>query len=76
LARQYELKNVPPFLPHQQELHLLITGPTTGVIETSIEEIRVDEVPVDEAKKGEHFSIRIDEPIRASDKIYKIVSNE
>ena len=55
---------------------LLITGPTTGVIETSIEEIRVDEKSVEEAKKGEHFSIRIDEQIRASDKIYKIVSTE
>lgn len=55
---------------------LLITGPTTGVIETSIEEMRVDEKSVDEAKKGEHFSIRIDEQIRASDKIYKIVSAE
>jgi len=53
---------------------LLITGPTTGVIETAIEEIRVDEKPVEEVKKGEHFSIRIDEQIRASDKIYKIVS--
>ena len=56
--------------------NILITGPTTGVVETSIEEIRVDEKAVDEAKKGEHFSIRIDEPIRASDKLYKIVSAE
>ena len=55
---------------------LLITGPTTGVIETSIEELRVDEKSVEEAKKGEHFSIRVDEQIRASDKIYKIVSAE
>jgi putative protease len=53
---------------------LLITGPTTGAIETSVDEIRVDEKPVEEALKGDHFSIRIDEPIRASDKIYKIVS--
>jgi len=55
---------------------LLITGPTTGVIETSINELRVDERSVDEAHKGEHFSILVDEPIRASDKIYKIVSSE
>lgn len=52
---------------------VLITGPTTGVIETSIEELRVDDKIVDEAKRGEHISIRVDEPIRASDKIYKIV---
>ena len=55
---------------------VLITGPTTGVIETSIEELRVDDKVVEEAKKGEHISIRVDEPIRASDKIYKIVSSQ
>ncbi len=56
---------------------ILITGPTTGVIETSVEEIRVDDIIVEEVQKGEHFSIRIDDPIRASDKLYKVVgSNE
>ena len=55
--------------------NILITGPTTGVIEASIDEIRVDEKSVDEVKKGEHFSIRIDEQIRASDKLYKIVNS-
>ncbi len=54
---------------------VLITGPTTGVIETTIDEVRVDENSVEEVNKGEHFSIRIDEPIRASDKIYKIIEN-
>jgi len=54
---------------------ILITGPTTGVIETTIDELRVDDKPVDKAQKGEHISIRVDEPIRASDKIYKIVSS-
>lgn len=53
---------------------ILITGPTTGIIETSIDEIRVDEKSVDEAKKGEYFSIQVDETIRASDKLYKVVS--
>lgn len=55
---------------------ILITGPTTGVIETLIDEIRVDDKPVEEAQKGQHFSIRVDEPIRPSDKLYKVVSNE
>ena len=54
---------------------ILITGPTTGVIETSVDEIRVEDKPVEEAKKGEHFSIKIDEPIRASDKLYKVVAS-
>lgn len=55
--------------------NILITGPTTGVIETSIDEIRVDEKNVDEVNKGEHFSIKINEQIRASDKLYKIVNS-
>ena len=54
---------------------VLITGPTTGVIETTIDELRVNEMVVSEAKKGEHISIKVDEQIRASDKIYKIVSS-
>ena len=53
---------------------ILITGPTTGIIETSINEIRVAEKSVEEAKKGEYFSIQVDEMIRASDKLYKVVS--
>ena len=55
--------------------NILITGSTTGVIEASIDEIRVDEKNVDEVNKGEHFSIKIDEQIRASDKLYKIVNS-
>ncbi|PID58187.1 MAG: collagenase-like protease [Ignavibacteriae bacterium] len=52
---------------------ILITGPTTGVLETFAEEIRVDDKPVEEVNKGEHFSIRIEKTIRPSDKIYKVV---
>jgi putative protease len=55
---------------------VLITGPTTGVIETFVNELRVDDNVVEEAKKGENISIRVHEPIRASDKIYKIVTSE
>jgi putative protease len=54
---------------------ILITGPTTGVIETSVDEIRVDDKKVEEAQKGDYFSIRIDEIIRPSDKLYKIVNS-
>ncbi len=52
---------------------ILITGPTTGVVETVVEEIRVDLKPVEETKKGEFFSVKIDQKIRRSDKLYKIV---
>ncbi|MGD9556796.1 MAG: peptidase U32 family protein [Mangrovibacterium sp.] len=52
---------------------ILITGPTTGVVEAVAEEIRVDLQTVEEAKKGEFFSVKIDQKIRRSDKLYKLV---
>ncbi|TDO03902.1 peptidase U32 family protein [Sunxiuqinia elliptica] len=56
---------------------ILVTGPTTGVVEAKVEEIRVDLKPVDQTQKGERFSIKLDQTIRRSDKLYKIVnSNE
>jgi putative protease len=53
---------------------IMITGPTTGIIETTITEIRIDLQSVKEAKKGERFSMLIDQHIRRSDKLYKLVS--
>ncbi|MCZ4693569.1 U32 family peptidase [Ancylomarina euxinus] len=68
---------VAEFLLESQELcvgdKILITGPTTGVVETTIEEIRVDLKPVEKAVKGDSFSIVLDTVIRRSDKLYKIV---
>ena len=55
---------------------ILVTGPTTGVIETEIGEIRVDLKPVHETKKGEFFSVQLDQKIRRSDKLYKIVKRQ
>ena len=68
---------VAEFLLESQELSvgdkILITGPTTGVVETTIDEIRVDLKPVKKAVKGDSFSIALDTVIRRSDKLYKIV---
>jgi len=52
---------------------ILITGPTTGVVYSQIKEIRVDRKPVKETYKGEHFSIVIENQIRRSDKLFKVV---
>ncbi len=52
---------------------IIVTGPTTGVIQQKVEEIRVDLKPVAEAKKGERFSIHIKDKIRRSDKLFKII---
>ena len=55
---------------------ILITGPTTGVMQFLIEEIRVNEIAVEKAQKGETFSIRVTDKIRPSDKFYKLVDSK
>lgn len=52
---------------------ILITGPTTGALFSTVEEIRVDLKPVQQTVKGEHFSIKTERKIRPSDKLYKWV---
>ncbi|MBA7583690.1 hypothetical protein ES708_25637 [subsurface metagenome] len=52
---------------------ILITGPTTGVVYSHIKEIRVDRKPVNKATKGEYFSIAIENQVRRSDKLFKMV---
>jgi len=67
------------FLCEAQELKkgdkILIIGPTTGVIEQTLDEIQVDYQVVETVHKGERFSIPVKEKIRPSDKVYKIVIN-
>ncbi len=53
---------------------VLITGPTTGAIETVVEEIHTQNGAVTQAVKGDVCSIKLDKPIRKSDKLYKMVS--
>ena len=68
---------VAEFLIESQSLKvgddILITGPTTGVIETKVKEIRVDLKKVNTTVKGEYCSIPIDVKVRRSDKLYKVV---
>jgi len=52
---------------------IIVTGPTTGVIQTKIKEIRVEMLPVDEGKKGERISIPVETKIRRSDKVFKVI---
>jgi putative protease len=53
---------------------ILITGPTTGALFQTVDEIRVELKTVSETAKGERFSIRTNERIRPSDKLYKLVN--
>ncbi|MFW5773994.1 MAG: peptidase U32 family protein [Tangfeifania sp.] len=52
---------------------VIITGPTTGVVQTKVEEIRFDMEPVEEGLKGQHISVPVDTKLRRSDKLFKVV---
>lgn len=52
---------------------ILIIGPTTGVIEHRVEEIRVEDKLTGQSLKGESCSIPVASFLRRSDKIYKWV---
>lgn len=55
---------------------LLITGPTTGVIETTLTSMRVEDEPAEQVKRGVTITFPIREKIRPSDKLYKLVPVE
>ena len=50
--------------------HLLISGPTTGVLECDVAEIRLDAGPVQRAGKGDVCSIPLAQKVRRSDRVY------
>lgn len=51
--------------------NILISGPTTGVYEAALDEIRVNLKPTDHADKGVYCSIPTTELVRRGDKVYK-----
>ena len=59
------------------ELHkgdeVVITGPTTGTLILTLDELRVDLKPVDCVKRGQSFSIAVPSKIRPSDRLYQWV---
>ena len=55
--------------------NILITGRTTGTIETIVGEIRINNKQVKDVKKGDNFSIKLDSTVRPNDKLYKIVNS-
>lgn len=52
---------------------ILITGPTSGAINYTVDEIRVDLTATEKAFKGELCSIKIPAYLRRSDKVYQLV---
>jgi len=74
-VRYFSNIGVAEFVMENGELHtgdeVVITGPTTGAVIMTVDEIRVDLKPVDKAVKGDRFSIKTDTKIRPSDKMFK-----
>lgn len=73
-VRYFSKLGVAEFHMEAGELHpgdeVVITGPTTGTLILTLDEIRVDLKPVDTVRKGESFSIAVPSKIRPSDKLY------
>ncbi len=55
---------------------ILIIGPTSGVLKETVSEIRVDEKPAQLCSKGIRCSIPVSTPVRRSDKLYRVISDE
>lgn len=71
---------VAEFIIEAGELHrgdkLLITGPTTGALFLTADDIRYELEKVETATKGQHISIAVPEKVRPSDKLYKLIPAE
>ena len=72
--RYFSKQKVAEFLMEAGELsvgdEIIITGPTTGAIIMTVNELRVDGLPVAKAFKGDSISIKVDEKTRPSDRLY------
>lgn len=55
---------------------MLITGPTTGIMYVTANEIHDDNGPVDETRQGTKVSIAVTGKIRPSDKLFKLETVE
>ncbi len=77
-VRYFSNIGVAEFLMENGELsvgdEVVITGPTTGAIIMTVEEIRVGLKPVEKAVKGDRFSIKVPEKIRPSDKMFRWIN--
>ncbi|MDD3124481.1 MAG: U32 family peptidase [Candidatus Kapabacteria bacterium] len=55
---------------------IIVIGPTSGVIELSSEDLRIDGKSVPSVEKGVEFSVSCVEKLRPNDKLFKIVDSD
>lgn len=76
-VKYYEKAKAGEFLLESHSLsvgdEILITGPTTGVIQNIVTDMHLNNAPVQSVQKGDSFTISLETKIRPSDKLYKIV---
>ena len=78
-TKYYSKKSIGEFKLESHKLSIgnevLITGPTTGIIQTKVHELRIQDIPVHSVRKGDTFSMPLNNKIRPSDKLYKVVND-
>jgi U32 family peptidase len=52
---------------------IMISGPNTGIVESKVEKLMVNDMFVNEAVKGDECTFILDRPIKRSDKLYKLI---
>ena len=65
---EIEIRGEP--LAHGEEL--VITGPTTGLVQLTPESFRADDVESERATRGQAVTFRCDEAVRLKDKVYAL----
>ena len=55
---------------------MLITGPTTGALYVTVDEIHDDDSSIQTAQQGTRVSIKVPEKVRPSDKLFKIIPSK
>jgi putative protease len=60
----------------EQGDEIYVIGPTTGVYEDVLKEMRLNYGPVAKVEKGDVFSFKTNDVLRRNDKVYKVVTVE
>lgn len=80
VIKYYSKLKVAEFLIESGDLdqgqEIMVSGPTTGALMQTAEEIRYNLEPVKTAYKGQHISIKVNDKVRPGDRLYKMVLRE
>ena len=50
--------------------HIMLQGPTTGVIEQKVSSMQIDNKSIEKAKKGQRVGIKTNKTVRKNDKLF------